>query len=192
MCNCAYIPKRLDRYQFCCSRTCGGKYGAGFANAPRLAAVPRATRHKTCETCGSQFYQQDLTKLRRQRFCSKKCSRAWQTKTGVHTGREWKTTPQATESPSVVDLAWAAGIYEGEGSCHSDKRTSTVAVAQKDTWLLFRLKAMFGGQISRHKGSRVSYWTAHGARARGFLYTIYTWLSPRRRRQVEAYFGVTA
>jgi hypothetical protein len=59
-----------------------------------------------------------------------------------------------------------------------------VAVAQKDTWILERLKALFGGTIgSTNPG--MSAWQIHGARARGFLFTIYSLLSPRRKVQVR-------
>lgn len=52
-----------------------------------------------------------------------------------------------------MSIAWAAGIFEGEGWCGTVgglKRRSTtlVEVRQKDLWLLERFKSLFGGSIS--------------------------------------------
>ena len=99
-----------------------------------------------------------------------------------------------TQHPTSLDIAWAARIYEGEGCCKLTKAKKAngqiagssiyVSVAQKDTWILVRLKTLFGGSIG--KGNQVcSAWRLSGARARGFMYTIFAWLSPRRREQFK-------
>lgn len=98
-----------------------------------------------------------------------------------------------SERPTMKDIAWAAGIFEGEGHAfvHRTRRGATgqIVVTQKDRWILDRLKALFGGSVYVYtQGARdytMSYWKLSGARGRGFLLTVFTWLSPRRRAQVR-------
>lgn len=102
-------------------------------------------------------------------------------------------------------IAWAAGIFEGEGSCgwtSRHKNCQEVMVLQKDPWILYELARVFGfGKVSARKnygpiGNGDYRWRISGPNARGFLMTIYTFLSPRRREQVkncgvfETYDGV--
>lgn len=97
------------------------------------------------------------------------------------------------EHPSTWDIAWAAGIYEGEGSCSSKNEnrkygSMTIQVVQKDRWILDRLRAMFGGSVQvQNKGANhlCHVWCLHGPRARGFSMTIYKFLSPRRRDKIQ-------
>lgn len=106
------------------------------------------------------------------------------------------TAPTRTQSPTLVDLAWAAGVWEGEGSVIFSGGQFRVEVAQKDRWILDRLRAWFGGNVyvrkEHYQGGRyiLHKWYLTGARARGFAYTIFTWLSPRRRAQVCKALGV--
>src|SRR5258706_7126079 len=113
--------------------------------------------------------------------------------------RPWLTTPEAianreagllrhqramalirnppTEVPTMKDIAWAAGIYEGEGSVSRDVNCTgywsgiRISVTQKDRWLLHRLKALFGGTIATQK-TNVPYpcseWRLASSRANGF------------------------
>jgi len=109
-----------------------------------------------------------------------------------------------TEHPTTKDIAWAAGIFEGEGTCSAPrkympedtKRGGTVVmVSQKERWILDRLRALFGGRVREYRARAHKYtneyrmyhrWDLHGARARGFLMTIWLFLSPRRRLQAQA------
>ncbi len=53
-----------------------------------------------------------------------------------------------TLHPNLKDIYWAAGIYEGEGSAHSDKASgSHITIVQKDDWILNKLKTLFGGSV---------------------------------------------
>ena len=91
-----------------------------------------------------------------------------------------------TQHPTMYDIVWAAGIYEGEGHCSWSKSVH-ICVSQKDTWLLEKLKHLFGGNIYyTHKTCK--QWVLTGARARGFAYTVFTFLSPRRRKQITQQF----
>lgn len=102
------------------------------------------------------------------------------------------------EHPTTQAIAWAAGIYEGEGSCALRKRKNPgapqVSVAQKDPWLIDRLQSLFGGAVahydSKKHNARYYYWRASGFRARGFLLTIYKFLSPRRQQQIRLAMAV--
>lgn len=66
-------------------------------------------------------------------------------------------------------------------------------MAQKDPEPLERLQRLFGGRVtleSRIRGTgsrayRMARWTLSGARARGFLFTIFIELSRRRKKQVR-------
>lgn len=96
----------------------------------------------------------------------------------------------AIEQPTVKDIYWAAGIYEGEGSCQdtspSGSGLPSAAISQKDTWLLHKLVRLFGGKVyKRDKHDACNMWVLNGARATGFLLTIYSLLSPRRQSQIR-------
>lgn len=89
--------------------------------------------------------------------------------------------PKSSQSPEEV--AWAAGIYEGEGTV---SRGSAVSVTQKDPWLLYQLQILYGGNVSQYdKRSGAYRWILYGKSARYFLNSVWHWLSPRRRDQAQ-------
>lgn len=110
----------------------------------------------------------------------------------------------STECPNTLDIAWAAGVYEGEGTCHSKRPVNksgrpaisfSLNVVQKNRWLCERLRALFGGSVLYHErpdSSRTSTftWDVHGTRARGFALTVYKFLSPRRKTQIQEAMGL--
>ncbi len=146
---------------------------------------------KSCQRCGKAFSARTTGVLNRKRFCGSMCA-------GVGLGTT-RSDLLPSEHPTTIDIAWAAGLYEGEGSAGDTKATRTnsradtlAKVGQKDPWILHRLKALFGGHIYRYrlKGGEFFYvWQVHGTLARGFLMTIYSRLSPRRRTQVRIALG---
>jgi len=91
--------------------------------------------------------------------------------------------------PTLYDIVWAAGYYEGEGNCNADNWGSlTTSVSQKDKEKLYWLRERFGGTVlkrSRAQPYEISGWSISGARARGFLQTIYGLLSSRRQEQIR-------
>src|SRR5712692_7981444 len=107
---------------------------------------------------------------------------------GFHLGVS-KPGREASLHPTPLDIAWAAGVFEGEGNCQHNNNSEYARVSQKDCWMLERVRDLFGGvvvpgveireliQDSTNGESR--------ARARGFLMTIYMFLSPRRKDQVR-------
>lgn len=97
-----------------------------------------------------------------------------------------------TKTPTAIDIAWAAGVYEGEGHCRNrSKNGFLVQVVQKDTEILVRLRDWFGGTISvcsaksRPPERTVHAWQLCGNRARFFIARIYPMLSSRRKVQVD-------
>ena len=104
-------------------------------------------------------------------------------------GQYMKPSLVAKDSPTILDIVWASAIHEGEGHCNFQEGTHRVTVTQHDPWVLKKLKRLFGGSISRvytnPAGSKYRKWVIYGPRARGFLMTIYKWLSPRRKKQVR-------
>lgn len=103
-------------------------------------------------------------------------------------GRWSKKSLVATQKPTSQEIAWAAGLYEGEGYCDVHGSSERVLVSQKDTWILEKLKILFGGTLqypSKKSTTPCSNWEVYGGRARGFLMTIYSFLSPRRREQIK-------
>jgi hypothetical protein len=102
----------------------------------------------------------------------------------INTGRI-KPGSSPSAHPAMKDIYWAAGIYEGEGSCHYSRRSIEALVSQKDRWILERLRSLFGGSIPPPHKSGCSIWLSSGSRARGFLMTIYQLLSPRRQAQIK-------
>lgn len=92
--------------------------------------------------------------------------------------------------PSMCDIAWAAGIIEGEGTIDSTPSERVTAV-QKDPWLIQRLKRLFGGSVRKRiskgfKEGDVYVWMLCGPRARGFIMTTFSFYSPRRKAQAKA------
>ena len=97
---------------------------------------------------------------------------------------------EATKIPTAIDIAWSAGIYEGEGCCRlcgRGKRSFMASVAQKDPELLYRLRDWFGGSISQTKanGQVIHNWNICGDRARIFIALIYGYMTARRKSQID-------
>jgi hypothetical protein len=97
---------------------------------------------------------------------------------------------EASATPSLIDIAWSAGIYEGEGTirlCGRGKRGLALAVAQKDPEILHRMRDWFGGSVGNPSGGNCCYrLDICGDRARVFIALTYPYLSKRRKIQVDA------
>ena len=106
-------------------------------------------------------------------------------------------TPSASKSPGLTDIAWAAGLVEGEGSIIAYKKlkaaqgySGKLVVYQKGRWILDKLATLFGGTVSpnrRDDSGDVTHWVwqTHGPRARGLMMSMYPWFSPRRKAAVR-------
>jgi len=97
---------------------------------------------------------------------------------------------------STMDIAWAAGFLEGEGSFggHNKMRTPCVRAGQVQREPLERLQKMFGGHIRNFRhvykdGCRrqevFHTWYVYGKRAAEIGMTLYCLLSPRRQGQCK-------
>jgi len=108
--------------------------------------------------------------------------------------RPLKPELDATKVPTEIDIAWAAGIYEGEGTCRlagKTKRGIMVQIVQKDPELLYRLRDWFGGSVSGiRKGTACHSYDACGDRARIFLALVYEFMTARIRSQIDAINGL--
>lgn len=98
-----------------------------------------------------------------------------------------------TKVPSLIDIAWAAGIYEGEGCVHERRYSSAgLHVTQKDPEILYRLRDWFGGSVKFAFCKTVPVenlcyrWVVCGNRARVFMALIYGFMSARRKEQIDS------
>jgi len=108
-------------------------------------------------------------------------------------------TKAPTRHPTIQDIAWAAGIFEGEGCPFASNSSQFASVVQKQEWLPTQLQSLFGGSINitqrkeawRGDGKPSTYfqWQVSGTRARGFLMTIFSFMSPRRKEQIKWVLG---
>lgn len=92
---------------------------------------------------------------------------------------------------SAVDLAWAAGFLEGEGSFvrkNVKGGTVTISCPQVDAEPLERLRQSFGGSITlAHPPGRnaIRTWRVHGHNAASVMMTLYGLMSARRRERIR-------
>lgn len=98
-----------------------------------------------------------------------------------------------TREPSDVDIAWMAGLFEGEGTCRGTKGRTIVCIFQKDPEILFRCREFMGGNIQKTRALTEKYlhvWNLYGDNGRRFLQTIYPFMSTRRKLQIEKSGGL--
>src|SRR5579864_4435129 len=93
-------------------------------------------------------------------------------------------------SPTLKDIYWLAGFYDGEGCCYATRRNEhsrciRFTISQKDPEKLHWCKARFGGSIHYAKCTDSYFWDATGPRARGLVMTIYPLVSHRRQGQIR-------
>ena len=112
-------------------------------------------------------------------------------------GKESKSTFKAIVHPTIQDIYFAAGVWFGEGTCGQTRHGSAMAnVDQVDPWITCWMIERFGGSKKAHHHKLVSgnginhRWTVYGARARGFLMTIYKLMSPKRKTQIRKALGL--
>lgn len=92
---------------------------------------------------------------------------------------------------SMVDIGWAAGFLEGEGSFFRSQAVSVVTAAQDEFYPVEKLQRLFGGRFSlcvaKRSHGEVVYgrWNATGETARGVMMTIYSLMSPRRKDKIR-------
>ena len=99
-----------------------------------------------------------------------------------------KSTPQAAIHPTMADLAWAAGFLEGEGHFGVNDRnthaSTVVRATQKNLEPLHRLQRILGGTVNPCRSDGFGEWRTYGVRARGIMFTLFSFLSARKRTQI--------
>jgi len=94
--------------------------------------------------------------------------------------------------PSEITIAWAAGLFDGEGTIAFYKARVHVAIHMTDKDLLDRMQEAFGGQIyltTKQKEHHKTSWKwaiTTTAKSIEFLDMIYPYLGVRRQAKVEA------
>ena len=161
----------------------------------------------TCLWCGQAKPQHEFSRSRRFKtgFAAhcRACHTAYERRrTAEIKAGTWNPTgqrtgvPNAVKSPSVVDIAWAAGFLEGEGhfrrSFSSMDRygSERVDAAQVNPEPLRRLQEFFGGSIELKERRKdvhndIFVWHVYGHRARTVMRAIEPFMSHRRREQVR-------
>ncbi len=94
--------------------------------------------------------------------------------------------------PTEVDVAWAAGFLEGEGSFREYRGTQEVTASQVEIEPLEKLQKMFGGSIRLYKkevGRPIHRWSVTGQLARDAMIVLYPFLYSKRQKQVEKAMG---
>lgn len=101
-------------------------------------------------------------------------------------------TVSASVSPTTADLAWAAGFLEGEGAFGTNGNkwaSQCVRATQKNLEPLYRLQRLFGGAVKPFRKDMYGEWRTYGVRARGIMFTLFPFLSARRRTQIKLALG---
>ena len=81
-----------------------------------------------------------------------------------------------------TDVAWFAGLYEGEGSISGKSLT----MSQKDPWIFDRIVLLFGGSVYKPSTGHVAYqWRANVLLTKFLVPIIIKYLSPRRIEQLR-------
>lgn len=92
---------------------------------------------------------------------------------------------------SALDIAWLAGLLEGEGNVAINGRSLTIRVKMTDHDVVLRAATILGGPMYTdpviRSGKTKPTWTAQvkGALAAGWAMTLYPWFGQRRREQVR-------
>jgi hypothetical protein len=97
------------------------------------------------------------------------------------------------KTPDLCDIAWMAGIYEGEGCIAGIKGRTIASVHQKDPEILYRIREMFGGSITEIRKGTPRYchvWKLYGDVARAMFQAILPYMSTRRKMQIEKAGGL--
>jgi endogenous inhibitor of DNA gyrase (YacG/DUF329 family) len=185
---------QMARYKDC--RICGStfrrnrKYSNAQWSAARYCSLQCLgqskrpdPRTKACERCGTEFVRRPNLGERQwehQRFCSNRC----------------KYLVDLVPTPLLThEVAWAAGLYEGEGTCGLFGRqrvTTNVQIQMTDLEPLERCRDALGfgyvdGPQRRRQGWKPIYVWRVGKAAEivAFFDAVWPFLSERRKEQAR-------
>jgi hypothetical protein len=96
----------------------------------------------------------------------------------------------------IRDIAWLAGLLEGEGSFGMAKGSPLIQIGMSDLDVITRAANLMGApkpSVYELKGNKLwqPHWKAtcrtvlHGARAIGWMFTLYPFLGERRRETIR-------
>lgn len=92
-------------------------------------------------------------------------------------------------SVTAIDIAWLAGLVEGEGNISVNGRSLTIRIKMTDHDVILRAADLLEGKVYRApvpEGRRLQWLTqVKGSIAAGWAMTLYPWLGIRRRQQVR-------
>jgi transposase len=88
-----------------------------------------------------------------------------------------------------MEIAWLAGLVEGDGNIAFNGRSITIRIKMTDHDVVFRAANLLCGKVrpaKAHLGHRPQWLTqVKGETAAAWAMTLYTWLGIRRRKQVR-------
>lgn len=174
-------------------------YMRGWNAKRREKLIANPTKLCACG-CGKPVLAQYHKKTKYARSCG-----SW------NRGKEYGPSKASLRPATMLDLYWAAGFLEGEGSfrAQSYKKKSgngrgwverRIDACQVQREPLERLHAVFGGRIMLRTDAQVSVladgreihnrqpryvWYVNSARAGGIMLTLYSFMSPKRREQIR-------
>lgn len=94
-----------------------------------------------------------------------------------------------SQHPTLNDIYWLAGFYEGEGCCLFLNNMLTLHLTQNSIEPLDKVKRLFGGKIyssDKHPTSKMVYaWRTNFERAWGIALTMYPLLSKNKQYQIR-------
>lgn len=94
-------------------------------------------------------------------------------------------------SVTLVELAWVAGFLEGEGCFSATKlKHPRIDAPQVQREPLERLASILGCGViyerpAKGRAQRQYQWIAQGKNAVGVMMTVYTWMSPKRKAEIQ-------
>ena len=95
-------------------------------------------------------------------------------------------------------IAWAAGLFEGEGSIILNPARSSygVSMSQTDKDVLEKFQSIVGGKISKTFDQRKPHykkcwqWWAYGENAKKILLLLYPYLQSRRKERADEWLNI--
>ena len=90
-----------------------------------------------------------------------------------------------------VDVAWAAGLFEGEGCIHNrGSHSIAVSISMTDLDVLEKLSGIYGGKVTplkvREEHWKPSWiWYLYGMNAKNFLEDVMPYLGSRRKARAD-------
>lgn len=97
---------------------------------------------------------------------------------------------EASVTITPIDIAWLAGLIEGEGNISINGRSLTLRIKMGDRDVISRAADLLGGKVyaatvSDPKGQPMWLAQVKSSTAAGWIMTIYPWLGARRRQQAR-------